>query len=342
MSPIPARTPVAIGAAVVRQREDDPACALGVLELIVRAARAAAVDSGAPEVLARSGWVGALQGSWSVANPAGFVAERVGDPTAHTVLVPIGVPQQAVVTEAVRAVASGRCDVALAVGGEAMDRARRATRAGIEVGEPPVEGAPEERLEPPPFEVAPVERQVGLGAPVETYALLESAYAAAQGWTPSGHRERLGALCAAMADVARANPWAWDPSAPSADEIVTPTAANRMIATPYTKRMCSQWHVDLASAVLVCAYEVARRLGIREDRMVFPHAATVSLHTIPVVERAELGDSVGARRGRRARARSSPSAASTTSSTSSCTAASPWRCRCMRAPWDSRPTACRR
>jgi len=29
--------------------------------------------------------------------------------------------------------------------------------------------------------------------------------------------------------------------------------------------------------------------------MVFPHAATVSLHTIPVVERAELGDCVGAR-----------------------------------------------
>jgi acetyl-CoA C-acetyltransferase len=59
----------------------------------------------------------------------------------------------------------------------------------------------------------------------------------------------------------------------SAEEIRTQSADNRIVTFPYLKRMCANIDVDEAAAVLLCSYEVARDLGVSDERLVFPLAA---------------------------------------------------------------------
>ena len=66
-----------------------------------------------------------------------------------------------------------------------------------------------------------------------------------------------------------------DPARPKTpDEITTVTDDNRMIGLPYPKLMNSNNDVDMGAALIMCSVEAARRLGVPEDRWVFPHAGT--------------------------------------------------------------------
>lgn len=47
-----------------------------------------------------------------------------------------------------------------------------------------------------------------------------------------------------------------------------------MVGLPYPKLMNSNNDVDMAAALIMCSVEAARRLGVPEDRWVFPHAGT--------------------------------------------------------------------
>ena len=64
-----------------------------------------------------------------------------------------------------------------------------------------------------------------------------------------------------MTSVAAASPHAWFPVARPADEIVTATPDNRMVAYPYTKLMTSIMDVDMAAAVLLASVGQGRRAG---------------------------------------------------------------------------------
>jgi acetyl-CoA C-acetyltransferase len=88
--------------------------------------------------------------------------------------------------------------------------------------------------------------------------------------------------------VAADNPHAWDRRRWTADDIVMPTADNRMISTPYTKAMCSQWNVDQAAALVMMAAETAISLGVPRDRWVFPHRAAESNFMVPLPRRDAL------------------------------------------------------
>jgi acetyl-CoA C-acetyltransferase len=124
--------------------------------------------------------------------------------------------------------------------------------------------------------------------PLHQYALIESAIAHAAGRTPQEQRARVTELWARFAAVAAGNAEAWDRSAPDAAAIGTPGPGNRMLATPYTKRLSSQWNVDQAAAVLVMATGTATALGVPRERWVFPHAAAESNHMVTLPRRAEL------------------------------------------------------
>ena len=63
-----------------------------------------------------------------------------------------------------------------------------------------------------------------------------------------------------MTAVAAANPQAWFPVARGVDEIIGPTADNRMVGYPYSKLMTAIMDVDMAAAVLV-ASDATRRLA---------------------------------------------------------------------------------
>jgi acetyl-CoA C-acetyltransferase len=110
--------------------------------------------------------------------------------------------------------------------------------------------------------------------PVQIYPMFETALRAASGRSVDDHREHLGELWSGLSQVAARNPFAWIQEAKTAAEITTVSDTNRMIGLPYPKLMNSNNDVDMAAAVIMCSVDAARRLGIAEDRWVFPHAGT--------------------------------------------------------------------
>ncbi len=72
-----------------------------------------------------------------------------------------------------------------------------------------------------------------------------------------------------MTAIAAGNPYAWFRRERSAAELVSPTAANRMVGYPYTKYMVSIMDVDMAAAVVVASHEAADRLGVPASQRVY-------------------------------------------------------------------------
>ncbi len=78
----------------------------------------------------------------------------------------------------------------------------------------------------------------------------------------------MAAMTSVAADEAN-RPYAWFPTARSAEEIAVPTADNRMVAYPYTKLMTSIMDVDMAAAVVLASAEKADALGVPEEQRVY-------------------------------------------------------------------------
>jgi acetyl-CoA C-acetyltransferase len=91
-----------------------------------------------------------------------------------------------------------------------------------------------------------------------------------------------------MTEIAEANPYAWFPVERSADELITPTAANRLVGYPYTKYMVSVMDVDMAAALLVASHEKADALGVPADRRVYLRGWAYGNDPWYVAERPEL------------------------------------------------------
>jgi acetyl-CoA C-acetyltransferase len=102
--------------------------------------------------------------------------------------------------------------------------------------------------------------------------MFETAIRAASGRTVEEHQAHLGELYAGLSQIAAGNPYAWIREPKSAAEIITVNERNRMIGLPYPKLLNSNNSVDMAAAVIMCSAGTARRLGVTEDRWVFPHA----------------------------------------------------------------------
>jgi acetyl-CoA C-acetyltransferase len=279
-------TPVLVGVGTVTQRVDDARQAEEAIELVRRAVVAAADDAGTRALLGEIGLVLVPEGIWPYTDPGRLVTRAVGADT-HTVLARVGVLQQTLVTRACAAVASGAVDAAVVCGGEAKFRDRTATSQGVKVPVTPDDGVPDETLAPDGDILLPVEIERDLATPAHQYAVMENALRHVDGLSDRAHRERLGKLWASFASVAADQPDAWDRSDPGPSVITTPTATNRMIATPYTRLLCSQWNVDQAAALLVTSVEMAERLGIDRGRWVFPVAAAESNAMTAMSVRAE-------------------------------------------------------
>lgn len=290
------RTPAIAGAGQAIQRPGDwsvPAEADGPIELMVRAARAAADDAGAPALLERLDWVGVVGGFWRYSNPGQLVARELGSPDAGTALTLIsGSAPQELVGLAAERIARGEIDVALVLGGETAWSHRRIKKLGETpawisdpgTGEPEVVGGfPDEMI---------AEARL-LGAAAASYSLFEDSLRASLGRTVAEHRGEINSLWSRFNDVATANPFAWDRRPNSAVEIGDPTPDNRMIAFPYTKSLVANNTVDQASAVLLCSIETARSVGLDLDRLVFPHVSASSHETWQIVQRDLLHETPG-------------------------------------------------
>jgi acetyl-CoA C-acetyltransferase len=294
MTPNP-RTPVLVGIAAVDQRCEDPTDSREAFELMAAALEAAPDDAGSRELLREASSIRVPRGFWQYSDPGRLVAERIGADRARTLLAEIGVLQQTLLSDACRAIAAGREEVVLVTGGEAKYRELRGRITGVEVRETPQRGvAPDVKLEPrePLFDDLEVER--GLMLPVRAFALMENALRFDEGLCTEAHRDEIARLLAGFAEIASANPHAWKRTPASFEEIRTPSAANRMLAFPYSRLHSSDWNVDQAAGLVLCSVETARAHGVPRERWVFPLSATESNHVVPLCAREELHRCPGA------------------------------------------------
>jgi acetyl-CoA C-acetyltransferase len=95
-------------------------------------------------------------------------------------------------------------------------------------------------------------------------------------------------MLAPMTDIAAKNPHSWFPIARTVDEIIDPTADNRMVGYPYTKYMISIMDVDMAAAVLLASEETADALGVPRDQRVYPRGWCYATDPTYVAEHDDL------------------------------------------------------
>lgn len=275
--PLDPRLPVLVGLGAASD-------AAPVVDLMTEAVRAAAADAGAPGLLGAVDCLAVPQGTWSLTDPARTVARRIGSPRARTLRFDVGVSQQEMINHALAAVAAGEHDTVVVVGGEARRWLRSGGTETDEEGQPP-DGV----IDRPADFVAPIELAAGIVLPpVQQYALIENALAAARQLTQDEQRGEIAALWARYNLVAGHNPDAAFGAPRTADEIATPGPRNRPLAHPYNVWHASQWTVDQSSALLICSAERAAEAGVPPDRWLFPHAALHCSEAVTLTARHEL------------------------------------------------------
>ena len=288
------RTPVVVGVGQVDQRVD-PEHAREPLALFADAIRAADADTGRPgALLARADTIAAVQiVSWPYADPGARVAEELGITPRRTVVSTVGGNSpQLLVNEMAAAIVPGDADVVVIGGAESMHarwRARREPRVHLEWPTDTGTPCPSVVGDPRPG-TNDIEQAHWAVAPTHIYPLFETALRAAAHRTIEEHQAAVGALWARFAAVAAGNPHAWSRVAYSAEEIAQPSADNRMVVFPYTKRMCANIDVDQGAALFLCSYEAARAAGIPDDRLVFLHAGADAHDHFFITDRAALAE----------------------------------------------------
>ena len=304
------RTPVVVGVGQASDRTSPPDRAGSPLDLMARASAAALADSGV-----RGGAAIALDtvavvrlfadSSPAFASPFGAftnlprsLARRLTATPRTELYGPVGGnTPQALVNLMAERIACGAADAVLIAGGEALRTQAGAVKAGQSLdwgddpgGEPATLGA-ETPL------VSAHEVAHGIALPVNVYPLFESALAARLGGTPADHLRRIGTLMAPFTRVAAANPHAALPVARTAADLTTPSAANRMIASPYTKYLVANLFVDQAAAVVLLSTAAADAAGVPEHRRVYLHGCADTHEPILVSHRSDYAASPAIRVG---------------------------------------------
>ncbi len=280
------RTPVLVGIGAIEQRLDEPGAGLGDEGMVAAAAQAAVADAGIAGTTVD--WIASTRGLAMLPDPARGVAQALGA-TARTVAATAGIPQQTLINMALTGIRSGEIDVAIVCGGEAKRRADIARRAGVELSPHGQDGlVPDNDLTPRGEIIARPELEIGAGAPVQQYALIENARRAALGWSVDEHLDDIAGLWSSMNEVAGRNPRAVFADPMSAAEIRTTSPTNRLLAWPYNKWHNSQWSVDQAAAMVLCSAATAEALGVAREQWVFPHVCLESSLSLSLSRREEL------------------------------------------------------
>ena len=284
-----------VGIGTASRREQDFERALEPMDLMHEAVRAAGADSGSPSVLRDLQYIAVPRGRWTYSNPAGEIARVHGAKEATTVLSSVGVLQQTLIGEACARIARGEAHTTLVTGADAGYRLLRAQIAGHKAPERAQDDLPDIYLAPKDELRHAVELRAGLTMPVGLYAIMESAFRSAKGWTIAHHRQHLAELGAGFSRIAAANPHAWQRETVDVAFVRDASDRNPMQAFPYTRAHCSTWNVDQAGALLFCSAARAEQLGIARARWIYPLASTESNHMVAVSARAELAACPGAR-----------------------------------------------
>ena len=267
--------PVLVGISQLEQRVRHPAEAREPLDLMVDALRTAADDAGSRALLDQAGSVRVIRGFWRYENPARAVCEAIGNSGAETALTPFGGNYvQTVLNTSALDIQAGRHDVIVMTGAECGYSQARARRAGVKLEWRQIGGTPDLYIGKDGEMGHPVELGLGIRRASQMYAIFETARRHHLGEDVEAHLERISELWAGFSRVAASNPHAWMRKAKSAEEIRTPSPANRAVTFPYPKLMNANNNVDQAAALILCSEAKARALGIPRDKWIYPWAGT--------------------------------------------------------------------
>jgi acetyl-CoA C-acetyltransferase len=296
------RTPVIVGVGQAAERIDEPDYrAMSAVELAAAAAQAALDDCAAPGVAKAIDIAAGIRqfensspySSAPLGNSTNYprsVARRVGAEPPSAILDVIGGQgPQRLVTELAGTIAAGGAEVALVFGSDATSTTRHFAKAEDKLDfSETVDGQLEDRgygLE------GLVTRHTAIHGLVDAptqYALLENARRARLGLSPAEYAPRMAELFAPFTRVAAKNPFAASPVERSADELITITESNRMIAHPYRRLLVARDQVNQGAAALLMSVGVARRLGVPEEKWVYLRGHA-DLNEQGLLERIDLG-----------------------------------------------------
>ncbi|RMF21678.1 MAG: acetyl-CoA acetyltransferase, partial [Deltaproteobacteria bacterium] len=288
--------PIIVGAAQITQRWSDDGPHLDALGLMEQVARAAIADTGArgcQETIDTLAVINTI--TWSYRDAPGELSRRLGINPQQRLYTAIGgnMPQMLVNRYAAR-LEAGHASMVLLCGAEAGYSARRVA-SGLDLGWPPfteperIDG--DMRLGSSDYEI-----RYELTLPTFIYPFFETALRASSGRRPDEHAAFLGRLCSRMSRVAASHPNAWSREELTAEEIATVTPDNRLVGYPYTKRMNANISVDQGAALLLTTVGQARRLGIDEERWVYPMGGADLFDVWEFTRRPRLDESPAIRR----------------------------------------------
>ncbi|MDE1174101.1 MAG: acetyl-CoA acetyltransferase [Parvibaculaceae bacterium] len=297
-------TPIIIGVGEASERIDAPDySAASPVELASRAARAALLDAGSADLAAHVDLVAAIR-QFEISTPGAVapfgcadnlpraVARRIGANPTHAILeVTGGQGPQHLVNELAHAIAGGKAKMALIFGSEAISTVRHLMAQGEKRDwSEQIGGQMEDRGYGLEGLVTPDLIKHGLRIPITIYALFENARRARLKLDRASYAMEMGKLFAPFTRVAAANPHAMSPEALTAEELVTVTPRNRLVADPFPRRVIARDQANQGAAVLLTSVGQARALGVPEDRWIYLHGgADVKERT--VIERQDLSSS---------------------------------------------------
>ncbi len=283
--------PIIVGASQVTQRWSEDGPHLDALGLMETAARAAIDDTGSRQAIRSIDTLAVVNTiTWSYRDAPGLLCDRLGIEPSRRVYTAIGgnIPQTLVNRYAAE-LEAGRAAMVLLCGAEAGYSARKVA-SGMDLGWPPF--AEPERIDGDRrLGSSDYEARYELTLPTFVYPFFETALRAASGRKPNEHAAFLGRLCSRMSHVAAAHANAWSREALTAEQITTVTPDNRIVGYPYTKRMNANMSVDQGAALLLTTTAQAERLGIDEDRWVYPMGGADLVDVWEVTRRRRLDES---------------------------------------------------
>jgi len=280
------QTPVIIGVGQIVDRLDsDQYAAMSNVELAAEASRRACEDAASVEKLApRIDAICTLRtfedSTPRYATPFGksnnfphSVARRLGVKPSLAIWAAVGgETPQTMTSEICERIAAGEVGLGLVVGAEAISTSRHLAAEGKSVDWSEEIEAPVDdrglRLKGLTTRYQQLHKVVGGPVP---YALMENARRARLGLTKEQGAREMAELFAPFSEVAAGNPYSAAPAAYSAEELATVSNRNRMIASPYTRLLVSRDMVNQSAAVLIASVEVARALGVDENKWVYLH-----------------------------------------------------------------------
>ncbi len=267
------KTPVLVGVAQVLYRLDSYETLIEPVDMMLDACNQAASDAGNPNLLGQLQSVRVIRGVWQYDNPARYLAEKLGVPTAQTAGTHFGGNQvQYVVNQTAVDLLEGRFDLVLITGAENGYSLAKARKAGKRIQWRQTPGSYDTIIGYEKAEHHEHELARGINQAIQIYPMYENAMRHHLGESIDQHLRRVSGLWSRFNEVALNNPNAWIKDRYTAEQIATPSPSNRLISVPYTKLMNSNNAVDMSAALVMCTVERARKLGIPPEKWIYPQS----------------------------------------------------------------------